>query len=563
MEIPYIVNPRKDTGLNNSKIAIWLFLASEVMLFGGLFSSYIFLRIFADYPWPERALPVLPGLVNTFILIASSVTVVYAWAALKLGNWNKFRAYMSFTIICAAVFMVFKGNEYYHKFHHHAVQTTEFTTIEGHLHAESAPDAHDHTHGGNFFVIEGNAVDFALASYYGPYLDEILRRNGEHEIKIQKNYIATRIEDFKFQEELIAKAGTVVTGDELKQILADAKTYYLSARTHNQQVRTAALRLAWERIRSNYGEKYNALVGLDQYDDAVKVAVAGLHKDLIDENMTGTLLNDGDSISITLDNPTIKLNPEWGRFKGSNVAGDESSIKLKDSTIIRGIAGDSGIEIDVDAIDFRHLVQKAEERDLDVDIEIEKSPILAIKGAGGDKLRKLWATHKEWRVLFTAHLTEKYGSDEDGEPNRVPTEVDLYRVTWKQMVAYERLDYKVTSWDDVEKNAPSLIEGFSGANHKAFPGIFPTVSVPREQIRFESSFSPKMNNYYAIYFTITGLHGLHVVGGALVLAYYLFFGRGMFRSNPEWLANRVEVAGLFWHFVDLVWIFAFPIFYLM
>lgn len=108
MEIPYIVNPRKDTGLNNSKIAIWLFLASEVMLFGGLFSSYIFLRIFADYPWPERALPVLPGLVNTFILIASSVTVVYAWAALKLGNWNKFRAYMGFTILCAAVFMVFK-----------------------------------------------------------------------------------------------------------------------------------------------------------------------------------------------------------------------------------------------------------------------------------------------------------------------------------------------------------------------------------------------------------------------------------------------------------------------
>ena len=57
MEIPYIVEPRKDTGLINSKIAIWLFLASEVMLFGGLFSAYIFLRIGADFPWPERALP--------------------------------------------------------------------------------------------------------------------------------------------------------------------------------------------------------------------------------------------------------------------------------------------------------------------------------------------------------------------------------------------------------------------------------------------------------------------------------------------------------------------------
>jgi heme/copper-type cytochrome/quinol oxidase subunit 3 len=62
---------------------------------------------------------------------------------------------------------------------------------------------------------------------------------------------------------------------------------------------------------------------------------------------------------------------------------------------------------------------------------------------------------------------------------------------------------------------------------------------------------------------ITGLHGLHVIGGALVLLYYLLFGKKMYLENPEWLANRVEVGGLFWHFVDLIWIFAFPILYLM
>jgi cytochrome c oxidase subunit 3 len=37
----------------------------------------------------------------------------------------------------------------------------------------------------------------------------------------------------------------------------------------------------------------------------------------------------------------------------------------------------------------------------------------------------------------------------------------------------------------------------------------------------------------------------------------------IYRRNPEHLANRVEVAGLFWHFVDLVWIFVFPLFYLL
>ena len=52
MEIPYTVAARPDTGLWNAKIGIWLFLASEVMLFGGLFSGYIFLRLDADlFEW--------------------------------------------------------------------------------------------------------------------------------------------------------------------------------------------------------------------------------------------------------------------------------------------------------------------------------------------------------------------------------------------------------------------------------------------------------------------------------------------------------------------------------
>ena len=52
MEIPYTVAERPDTGLNNGKIGIWLFLASEVMLFGALFASYLMLRIGA-VTWPR------------------------------------------------------------------------------------------------------------------------------------------------------------------------------------------------------------------------------------------------------------------------------------------------------------------------------------------------------------------------------------------------------------------------------------------------------------------------------------------------------------------------------
>ena len=82
MEIPYIVDERPDTGLTNGKLGIWLFLASEVMLFGALFSTYIILRMGAP-EWPHGELNVWLGMVNTFILIGSSVTMVMAWASLK------------------------------------------------------------------------------------------------------------------------------------------------------------------------------------------------------------------------------------------------------------------------------------------------------------------------------------------------------------------------------------------------------------------------------------------------------------------------------------------------
>jgi cytochrome c oxidase subunit 3 len=87
--------------------------------------------------------------------------------------------------------------------------------------------------------------------------------------------------------------------------------------------------------------------------------------------------------------------------------------------------------------------------------------------------------------------------------------------------------------------------------------------IQAKDVSWASSFAPKHNSYFAIYFTITGLHGAHVLAGVLVMAYFYFFGEQIYRKNPEHQANRIEVVGLFWHFVDLVWIFVFPIFYLL
>jgi len=74
---------------------------------------------------------------------------------------------------------------------------------------------------------------------------------------------------------------------------------------------------------------------------------------------------------------------------------------------------------------------------------------------------------------------------------------------------------------------------------------------------------PAHSTFLAIYFTLTGLHGLHIIGGMVVMAYFIGPGARLWKKNPEQFTNRIENTGLYWHFVDLVWIFLFPVLYLL
>ncbi len=297
MEIPYAVKPRPDTGLYNAKLGIWLFLASEVMLFGGLFSAYILLRVSADL-WPHGMVSIPIGTFNTFVLIASSVTVVMSWASLKLGKLADFKKYMALTILCALGFLSVKSYEYYVKFTHY---------------------------------------------------------------------------DVWFKDE------------------ATAKKYFTAA----------------------YGEKGE--------EEIRKMFVERFHL----HNTKGTY--------------------------------DANQIQL---------AG-----------------------------HIEGNPICT-------SLRHLLTAKKE-TIQFTPDAP--LGSHEHPKP----------------------------------------------------------IEVKLSDVQRLSAYVPAHSTYFAIYFTITALHGLHVLGGAIVLTYFLLTADKWWKKAPEQLANRVEVGGLFWHFVDLVWIFLFPIIYLL
>jgi len=64
------------------------------------------------------------------------------------------------------------------------------------------------------------------------------------------------------------------------------------------------------------------------------------------------------------------------------------------------------------------------------------------------------------------------------------------------------------------------------------------------------------NLFWSFYYTMTGLHALHVIGGMVIMALISFDIRKGYNFQ------RVELIGIYWHFVDLVWIFLFPLFYI-
>ena len=73
--------------------------------------------------------------------------------------------------------------------------------------------------------------------------------------------------------------------------------------------------------------------------------------------------------------------------------------------------------------------------------------------------------------------------------------------------------------------------------------------------------TPKMQLFFLFYFAMTGLHALHMVIGAGLLVWFMWRAwRGHF--GEEYYAP-VEIMGLYWHFVDIVWIFLFPLLYLI
>jgi cytochrome c oxidase subunit 3 len=91
--------------------------------------------------------------------------------------------------------------------------------------------------------------------------------------------------------------------------------------------------------------------------------------------------------------------------------------------------------------------------------------------------------------------------------------------------------------------------------------VFLVVKAVEYTHHFEDGVFPSHDVFHGFYFLLTGFHGVHVIGGMIALG--ILWNRNRRGDFDEHYNDPIEMTGLYWHFVDLVWIFLFPALYLL
>ncbi|HYU47833.1 MAG TPA: cytochrome c oxidase subunit 3 family protein [Terriglobales bacterium] len=117
---------------NAASLGMWLFLAQEVMFFGGLFCAYLVYRYkyFGDFGSASQQLDIRLGTINTVVLICSSLTVVLGIRAVQLGRCRELVFWLLATILLGLAFLGIKADEYAEKFERHHVPGASFSYHE-------------------------------------------------------------------------------------------------------------------------------------------------------------------------------------------------------------------------------------------------------------------------------------------------------------------------------------------------------------------------------------------------------------------------------------------------
>jgi cytochrome c oxidase subunit III len=166
----------------SERLGIWMFLATEVLFFGGLFGAYTVYRFYnpAEFEYASSKLNRTIATINTLFLITSSLTITLGIRAAKLGQRSNLIRYLLVTAALGTAFMVMKGFEYAEDFHEKYVPGSlfrgEYAAAEGELRAEAARRERE----GLPPLTSEQIAGYHFQGQYQHWAEDLARRNAQH-----------------------------------------------------------------------------------------------------------------------------------------------------------------------------------------------------------------------------------------------------------------------------------------------------------------------------------------------------------------------------------------------
>ena len=116
-------HPAPSAGVTNTKLGMWVFLITEILFFGGALTAYMVYRTWYPdaFAYASSEIAILPGAINTAVLILSSLTMALAVHGAQTGERGKVMFFIVITMILGATFLGIKAYEYHEKYLEHHI----------------------------------------------------------------------------------------------------------------------------------------------------------------------------------------------------------------------------------------------------------------------------------------------------------------------------------------------------------------------------------------------------------------------------------------------------------
>ncbi len=543
--------------MSRGKLMIWLFLSTEIMFFAALIGSYVVLRFGAPSgTWPrphDVHVEEWVGAVNTFVLICSSVSIVLAHEAARRDREGAARGWVVVTFLLGALFLGFKAYEYRGKWLHNLVPHAPHSSMYDRADTVYVSAVSEHLTQIVSSLSAANARQNEVAGELASLPEEINDlRQRINELRTQREELRRKIEQ---ASKLPAVQAVTAQPDSSSNSssAADAEQSETAEAEDPQQ-----LSLDLESAERDLAEQETALAKMRSDAPSMRRELDSLMASEKERGVrlvvASSLLNSGakwtscvvgqDPDPVTQQMAMLTLAHDI--YPLELYAEIAATYQRQEAIRIEQAVRDQKAILDTQSSVLKQATYEVTE------LQDLQAPILNEQTKLTDELNAL--------PQVDADKPEKSSEEKDALARRAEIDKRIAEIATALQSSAEKSTAAATRIADSELkiahtkteidtlNARRQFREEMKRNHGGLNHHYAWVRMPLS--------IPSGHMWSSTYFLLTGIHALHVFIGLIVFVIAI-----PLRLNSR-RAGLLENTGLYWHFVDIVWIFLFPLIYL-